>query len=148
MSVSEQQNNNTKTARSTIRDCGLRATSGRVAVLELLVARAVPMSHAEVSGALGGQWDRTTIYRNLVDLTEVGILHRSELGDRVWRFEVVSHAHDTTGHPHFVCIDCGLVECLTGYDLPTAPDGNVPQAVLHGDVEVTLRGQCDTCREV
>lgn len=145
----------TDTARHLIRDRGLRATAGRVAVLALLMEHGVPMSHAEVFETLrGSQWDRTTIYRNLVDMAEVGILHRSELGDRVWRFEYLADEHDPTSHPHFVCTDCGTVECLTDFNMPpTAPardpkEGHVPVSLLQGDVEVTFRGQCDTCRDI
>lgn len=132
-------------ARETIQNHSLRATSSRLAVLGLLMERGEPMSHAEVFEALGvEQWDRTTIYRNLVDMSDVGILRRWELGDRVWRFEFVDHHHHESEHPHFVCTDCGKVTCLPELILSNVPTSS-PVAVKHGEVEIQLRGVCDEC---
>jgi len=33
-------------------------------------------------------WDRATLYRNLVDMTDAGLLRRVDLGDHVWRYEL------------------------------------------------------------
>lgn len=132
-------------ARDAIQGNGLRATSSRIAVLCLLMERGEPMSHSEVLDALGvEQWDRTTIYRNLVDLSDVGILRRWELGDRVWRFEFVDHHHHENEHPHFVCTDCGKVTCLPDLVLTNIPKSS-PSAVAQGHVEIQLRGLCDDC---
>ena len=130
--------------REIIQKHGLRATSSRMAVLALLMQRGEPLSHAEVLDALGVErWDRTTIYRNLVDMSDVGILRRWELGDRVWRFEFVDHHHESE-HPHFVCTDCGKVTCLPDLVLSNLPTSS-PAAVRQGQVEIQLRGVCDDC---
>ena len=104
------------------------------------------MSHSEVVAALSAYtWDRSTLYRNLMDLSEVGLLRRSELGDRTWRFEVsCDHGHaDHTAH--FLCSECGDIMCLP--DLVVTPrDGNaLPFALSQGDIEVQITGRCDTC---
>ncbi len=133
--------------RTMVRERGLRATPSRLAVLELLLANASgqPMSHAEVAEKLAaGPWDPATIYRNLTDLVEVGLARRTDVGDHIWRFEVVSATHDAAGHPHFVCTECGTVECLPVMEF-VMPRSKTPRALKQRKVEVHVRGVCDTC---
>src|SRR5215831_14410873 len=98
--------------RGAVRAKGLRATPSRLAVLELLRTSDSPMSHGDVADRLSSaSWDRATIYRNLTDLAEAGLVRRKDLGDHIWRFEAVDNERDHE-HPHFVCAECGIVECL------------------------------------
>ena len=129
--------------RAQIRKAGLRATRSRVTVLRLLHNRDSPTSHPEVNDALGEDgWDRATLYRNLTDLTDAGLLRRVDLGDHVWRFELVTAHHDGDAHPHFLCTNCGDVSCLP--DLPISAVG-LPRSVAEGQVQIQLRGLCDDC---
>jgi Fur family ferric uptake transcriptional regulator len=131
-------------ARRAIRARGLRATPSRIAVLELLRAEAAPMSHGDVADRLGAHaWDRATLYRNLTDLVEVGLARRTDVGDHVWRFEAVTDDHDPA-HPHFVCTECGAVECLPEIELAIRR-AKAPRAVRQRQVEVHVRGLCDAC---
>lgn len=130
-----------------LRSAGLRATASRRAVLRLLSAWARPATHAEVARALEPDaWDRATVYRNLIDLAEAGILSRTDLGDHVWRFELarpVEPGHDQpSAHPHFLCTTCGEISCLPDLPLPVE---RVPAAVRTGKVEVRVHGICDGC---
>lgn len=134
--------------RGAVRDKGLRATPSRLAVLELLRASDTPMSHGDVADRLANQaWDRATIYRNLTDLAEAGLVRRTDVGDHVWRFEAVSGEHAQNQHPHFVCTECGVVECLPELELAikSAPRSKPPRAVKQRQVEVHVRGLCDGC---
>jgi len=131
--------------RTAIRGRGLRATPSRVAVLALLREQAAPMSHGDVADRLADQaWDRATIYRNLTDLSEAGLLRRSDLGDHVWRFEAVDSAHADEHHPHFVCTSCGTVACMPDLEL-SMRRGKAPRAVRQKEIEVQVRGRCDAC---
>ena len=81
-----------------IRTAGLRSTAPRVAVLRELEAATAPLSHADLVDSLGSQgYDRVTIYRNLTDLTEAGLVVRADLGDHVWRFELRRAGKEHTG---------------------------------------------------
>ena len=129
-----------------IRGAGLRATTSRVAVLGVLHAEHRPMSHSEVVEALSDHtWDRSTLYRNLMDMAEVGLLRRSELGDRTWRFEVsCDHGHgDHTAH--FLCSDCGVIACLPELEVRAQGGQEVPLALKTGAIEVQILGRCDVC---
>jgi Fur family ferric uptake transcriptional regulator len=130
-----------------IRASGLRSTAPRVAVLRQLEAAQAPLSHAELVDSLGDAgYDRVTIYRNLTDLTEAGLVVRADLGDHVWRFELrrAGEAHQGT-HPHFTCTDCGTVSCLPAEAVRVTPAKGAPRAVAARAVEVHLRGLCDSC---
>jgi Fur family ferric uptake transcriptional regulator len=135
--------------RSAVRAKGLRATPSRLAVLELLRSSDTPMSHADVADQLASQaWDRATIYRNLTDLAEAGLVRRTDVGDHVWRFEAVSEEHASGAHPHFVCTECGTVECLPELELTIsrqASRSKPPRSVKQRQVEVHVRGLCDAC---
>jgi Fur family ferric uptake transcriptional regulator len=141
----------TKKAESTaartkvLRDAGLRKTGPRLAVLQVLEGAKSPLSHADVADALDDETlDRATVYRNLMALTEAGIVRRTDLGDHVWRFELVRAvtAHETA-HPHFVCTDCGTVSCMPGVTVRI--DGGGAASVARRGFEVQLRGVCGDC---
>jgi Fur family ferric uptake transcriptional regulator len=131
----------------TIREAGLRVTQPRLAVLQVLEQQATPLSHADLIDALHGQgFDRVTLYRNLNDLADAGIVARTEVGDHVWRFELRKPAEAHQGiHPHFTCTDCGTVSCLPDDAVQINRSGRVPKAVREQTVEVSIRGVCDRC---
>src|SRR5438552_15770724 len=100
-------------ARQALRAAKLRSTSSRVAVLQHVSAAGKPVSHADVAEALVPQgYDKSTLYRCLVELADAGILARLDAGDHAWRFERRGDEHDAGEHPHFVCVDCGKITCL------------------------------------
>jgi Fur family ferric uptake transcriptional regulator len=131
----------------TIREAGLRVTQPRLAVMQVLEKQRGPLSHADLISALDGQgFDRVTLYRNLNDLADAGIIARTEVGDHVWRFELRKAAEAHSGvHPHFTCTDCGSVSCLPGDAVQIIRTGRVPKSVREQTVEVSLRGVCDRC---
>ncbi len=106
------------------------------------------MTHGEIAEKLAAAgYDRATVYRNLVDLVRTGLVMRADLGDHVWRFELVraeGKAH-ATEHPHFLCTDCGDVSCLPDDAVRIVPTRGAPRAVGKHDVEVQLKGLCDSC---
>lgn len=144
--------------RSRIRGAGLRSTPARLAVLQALEQRSTPVTHADLAGELVPQgFDKATVYRNLIDLTDAGLLSRTELGDHVWRFELRRETDEHSGdHPHFLCLDCGEVSCLSDVDVRIAPvqgkkgagrnSGQTKAGPRIGRVtEVLLKGHCDRC---
>lgn len=129
--------------RTTIRECGLRATPSRIAVLGLMQNATVALTHAEIADKLAGQgWDRTTIYRNLSDFVDSGLLRRTDVGDHVWRFERSEGQHSATAHPHFLCTACGSITCLPEVAFTGA---KAPRSMKTKAVEVHVRGVCDAC---
>ena len=130
-----------------LHEVGLRATPARLAVLDAVRRVASPVTHGELADQLDGSgWDSATIYRNLIALTEVGLIARTDHGDRRWRFEPVTTAvqHE---HPHFFCTDCGSVSCLPGLEVRLKKTGALPNAARAGGLEIQLRGVCDSCSD-
>jgi Fur family ferric uptake transcriptional regulator len=131
--------------RSKLRERGLRVTVSRVAVLEVLLAATQPISHAELVERLADLGcDSTTLYRNLVDLVDANLARRADVGDHVWRFALIRDEHDASAHPHFVCTACGNVQCLPTMQI-SAPTTKAPRAVKRKQIEIHVRGLCDTC---
>jgi len=127
-----------------IRSAGLRATPTRIAVLQLLQESDAPLTHAEVAKLLANMGiDGATVFRSLNGMTQAGLLRKAELGDHVWRFEAISDAEHDSGHPHFLCVDCGTVTCLGDVKL-TSRSRNATASV--GEVtEILVRGHCNAC---
>lgn len=132
--------------KKSIRGVGLRSTAPRMAVLKRLHAATQPVSHGELVDTLADEgMDRTTVYRNLVDLTDAGLVRRTDLGDHVWRFELKRGEGEAVRHPHFTCTDCGTVTCLPEVKLQVKPSKGVPKSLTRQRVEIQLRGKCDDC---
>ncbi len=140
--------------RAQIRATGLRATMARLSVMQELTAATSPLSHAQVADRLATkEFDRATIYRNLVELAEAGLVNRIELGDHVWRFELRRAGEDSAetstglspGHPHFVCVDCGEVSCLPTGSVSIKHPGGAKPEMISDVTEVLLKGHCGNC---
>lgn len=129
-----------------VREHGLRRTLSRASVLAYMREHPRPMSHGDVAKALASAgFDRATVYRNLMDLAEVGILVRTDLGDHTWRFELRRDADDGAAHPHFICTDCGVVTCLPRTSVKLVASRRAPKAIKKRAVAVQVRGLCDDC---
>jgi len=141
--------------RAALRAAGLRATLPRLAVLWALRRAGAPVSHNDVAAPLVGQGlDRATVYRNLLDLARVGLARRTDLGDHVWRFEAVlrtaakasaKKAGANEEHPHFLCNECGTVECLDDLTVQLGRSARAPRALRTHDIEILVKGRCDSC---
>ncbi|MBT4867441.1 MAG: transcriptional repressor [Planctomycetaceae bacterium] len=143
---SKQRSDEVAELRALIRDAGLRCTASRLAVMGQLRRATSPISHAELACDLAPLgFDKATVFRNLVDLTDANLLSRTELGDHVWRFELKSPGdpHDG-GHPHFVCVDCGGVTCLGDVEFNTASKRRAGR--IGRVTEILLKGYCRSCR--
>lgn len=130
--------------KNSLRASGLRATRARVRVLQHLHGRTRPTSHPEVHQVLAEEgWDRATLYRNLIDLTEAGLVRRVNVGDSVWRFELKTTPTDGA-HPHFLCTACGSITCLPQIPLPTE---GMPKSITSGEATLQIQGVCDDCHD-
>ena len=124
---------------------GLRVTKQRIAVLELLIEKRAPVSHAEITAALADPLDKVTLYRTLQTLKEAGITHQVQGLDGAWRF--CAHDNDAEGcpggHAHFLCLSCGRMSCLTNQKLPRVevPEGNEVEGK-----QLIVYGRCSGCR--
>jgi Fur family transcriptional regulator, ferric uptake regulator len=134
--------------RERVRASGLRVTASRIAVLQSLHRHATPRAHGEIAEELAPEgWDRATVYRILTDFAEAGLVRRADLGDHVWRFELLraETKHESAAHPHFLCNSCGDVTCLPDESVRVAPARGAPKAMRKKGLEIQVRGVCDRC---
>ena len=130
-------------AEKLLKKSGLRRTPVRVGVLELLGSTHQPMDVPQILAKLPEKTDAVTVYRTLNTFTRKKLVHRVRGEDRGWRYALGNSGPAAEHrHPHFVCEDCGKVECLGDADIPAsfvrslgvAPKYQVqyPEVVLHG----------------
>lgn len=133
------------TAKAFLHRAKLRATAARIAVVQCLARERFPLTHAEATERLSEfGFDQSTIYRCLTELADAGILARLDLGDSVRRFELLREKHSgVSDHPHFLCIDCGKIQCLSDFTFKLTPRRGAAKA---GRVtEVLVKGHCVSC---
>ena len=82
---------------------------------------------------------RATVYRNLRDLVEAGLVREVAVEGRSARFDVKGMRHH-----HFICDQCGEVENMDWFDVPQPPADSVGDRVVR-EYEVILRGLCTRC---
>jgi Fe2+ or Zn2+ uptake regulation protein len=140
-------NNGSSHAEAKLRKAGLRKTPVRISVLELLERSGRPMSVPQILARLKGV-DTVTVYRTLGTFVGKRLVHRVRGDDRTWMYapggmdDAPQHKH-----PHFVCDECGKVECLEQAEIPRgfvqSLGVGVGYAVRYP--EVVLHGVCPKC---
>ena len=131
---------------SALRDAGLKATRGRVAVLEALTDR--PHANAEtIFRTLLPTLPGTSIqnvHNVLGDLTAAGLLRRIEPAGSAALYE----RRIGDNHHHVVCTGCGAVadvDCVVGHAPCLHPSDAGGFAI--DTAEVTFWGLCLSCQE-
>ncbi|GMU77623.1 MAG: transcriptional repressor [Acidimicrobiia bacterium] len=133
-----------------LRRAGQRTTPNRAAVVDVLARAARPLTIPEILSADAGL-AQSSVYRNLVVLEQVGIVHRIVTNAEFAYFEL---AEDLTGdhHHHLICSACAAVE-----DVPASP---AIERALHRTIDeieratgfqtgthrIDLVGLCRDCR--
>ena len=134
-------------ALASLREEGLRNGGARRAVIEHLGTQSCCRSAQEIFDGIraqGGRVGIASVYRALVELVELDLVQRVELGDGVARFEP-SHA-DGDHHHHLVCDHCGKVEPFSDPGLERALEQTASRLAydMRGH-EVVLHGHCRDC---
>ena len=134
-------------ARAVLEQADLKKTPGRVAILNCLLSEKAPLTHQEILEKLTDfQINEVSIYRTLETFDRAGIVHKIEGVDKVWRFAISGEEPlnaDKPCHPHFVCTNCGKVECLTELEIPKLKPSSRKYVI--NSREMVLKGSCDQC---
>jgi Fe2+ or Zn2+ uptake regulation protein len=93
-----------------LRQISQRYTSGRREVVELLAGAGHPVSIGDIAELAPGL-PRSSAYRHLVDLQQVGVVRRVAANDEFSRFELAEDI--TEHHHHLLCTRCGKVTDVT-----------------------------------
>ncbi len=132
--------------KSLLRERGLRATGPRLAVVHALAAQPGPVSHSQLVKVMSGSdMDAATIYRNLMRLTDTGLLRVVSRANGMARYEFTAGRSDEThAHAHFVCSTCDRVSCLPEA-VVSSPKVDGRWAASLSDAKLVVRGTCPEC---
>jgi Fur family ferric uptake transcriptional regulator len=126
-----------------------RYTSGRRAIVDLLVSAGHPVSIGDIAERLPGL-PRSSAYRHLTVLHAAGLVRRVTASDEFTRFELAEDL--TEHHHHLLCMNCGKVIDVT---LPATFEQQAAEAIGQlADAEgfeahshrLDVLGLCAACR--
>ena len=128
-----------------LRRRGLRATPQRVAVISLFR----PGEHLTADDialrvqAVLSQIDRSTVYRTLQSLRDVGLLSETDLGGGIRQYELMS----SEPHHHLICNVCGHVETIDDHATDSLRAEIVARTGFLLDIgHLALWGTCTHCQ--
>lgn len=136
-------------AERRLRRIDQRYTSGRRAIIDLLLSAGHPVSIEDIAKHLPGL-PRSSAYRHLTDLQAAGLIRRVTANDEYTRFELAEDL--TEHHHHLLCVNCGKVTDVT---LPAALEQQVTGAISQlADADgfqahshrLDVLGLCAACR--
>ena len=130
-----------------IRNAGLRCTSAREMVLDVIESVGEPLSHAQLLARAPLQtMDQVTLYRTLAALHGAGLVHKVQGENSTWRYGPQPHVPDGCpgNHVHFLCVCCGAMSCLVDQPLPRVA---VPHGATVQHREYTAYGTCAACSQ-
>ena len=133
-----------------LKQAGLRVTPVRLAALEVLRRAGGPLDVPKILAKLPPATDAVTVYRTLNTFTRKKMVHRVRGEDRSWLYAIgdMGPERQEHRHPHFVCDECGKVECLQEAEIPRGfvRSLKLDDAYAVTYPEVVLHGVCPRCR--
>ena len=133
-------------SEGTLRHFNLRKTKIRIAVLDALAQSVGALSYAVLQERLS-EFDRTTLYRTLLTLSDYGLIHKAyeENGESYYArcFGCSDQAHNHE-HLHLKCSSCGGVECI---EISEQLKRNLAQLPFQ-EINISAKGSCSTCEPV
>ena len=123
-------------------DGGLRCTPQRYAVMAFLMECNRHPTAAEIFEAVNRvdpRSSKATIYNNLRDLVQAGLVREVAVEGRAAQFDAKGMRHH-----HFICDRCGSVEDVGWYDVPRPASRIIGKRVLR-ECELIFRGLCTKC---
>ncbi len=138
-------------AHAQLRAAGHNRGASRDALIEVFAAQGCACSAREIEQLINvGRRDgkpvgRSSIYRAIEQLHDLGLIVRVDPGDGVVRYEAIRTDHDHHHH-HMLCERCGA---LIPFDDPTLETAIAAIASRNEftvkEHDVTLRGLCAEC---
>lgn len=135
-----------KRASEILKIHGLKKTTIRIKVIEMLETMPHAVSQSEIEAQLFEEADRVTIYRTLNSLEDKGVVHKIIDREGLSRFALCSsncteHKHNDE-HLHFQCTECSRLFCLS---IPAAPILELPKGFTMSRLRLLADGVCREC---
>ena len=121
----------------------IRKTPSIEVLLTEFTRNGTAISAIELVKRLDDKLNKTTVYRVLDKLEDDGILHSflDKKGIK-WYAKCNSCTHDKhfDSHPHFQCLNCGKVDCVTvDVSIPKIPNREIVIS------QILIQGTCENC---
>lgn len=132
---------------------GLKVTTQRVAILEVLSNRPdMHMTAEEIYDCVKIKYPEiglATVYRTIQLLSELDLIDKLNLGDGYVRYEIGRKSSEENchhHHHHLICLDCGNIYAFQD-DLLETLEGRIKETLGFevADHEVKLYGHCKNC---
>lgn len=154
MKIGDDMPNNQEQFKDLLKKNGLKVTTQRVAILEVLSSR--PGKHLtaeEIYDYVRKKYPDiglATVYRTIQLLSELNLIDKLNLDDGYVRYEIGRKSKEDTchHHHHLICLDCGSIYAFQD-DLLETLEGRIRETLGFEvvDHEVKLYGHCKKCRE-
>lgn len=140
--------------KSLLKQNGLKVTTQRVAILEVLNNR--PEEHLtaeEIYDCVRIKYPEiglATVYRTIQVLSELHLIDKLNLDDGYVRYEIGKHQEKKRGHHHhhLICLECGQVFAFQDDLLENLEDRIFKTLDFEVvDHEVKLFGHCSQCKK-
>ena len=134
------------TAIADLQRHGFRKTAQRAVILEILEGSRSHLTAAQIADqVVDGDvaLTRSTVYRTLDTLVEVGMIKASQIGRSVY----YEYLHDDHSHHHLVCSGCGATVHIHGAEIDASLTRAASQAGFRvAEIQVLVGGVCRECR--
>lgn len=129
----------------TLENKSVRPTAMRILIYKYLAEKDIAVALTDIENAFE-KAERTTLYRTLKTFEEKGIVHQIDDGTNISKFALCEPGCnceiDQDLHLHFHCTHCDKTVCLTEHKIPHI---NLPSGYIAEDVNLVIKGICDTC---
>lgn len=127
---------------------GFRRGGARRAVIEVLAGEPCAVTALDIDERLRGRGrrvGRASVYRALVELGDLGLVHKLDLGSETAQYERTDPGGEH--HHHMVCDRCGKVQPFEDAGLERAvTQVSGGRGFEVRDHEIVLHGACEACR--
>ncbi|MBP1754564.1 MAG: hypothetical protein H6Q59_962 [Firmicutes bacterium] len=153
MKIGDDMPDNQEQFKNLLKQNGLKVTTQRVAILEVLNSRpGMHLTAEEIYDYVRGQYPEigiATVYRTIQVLSELNLIDKLNLDDGYVRYEISKGSKEEAchHHHHLICLDCGNVYAFQDDLLETLEERILSTMGFEVvDHEVKLYGHCKTCR--
>lgn len=123
----------------------VRPTAMRILIYKYMAERTNALALTDIEYAFA-KAERTTLYRTLKTFEEKGIVHQIDDGTGISKYALCEPGCnceiDQDLHLHFHCNNCHETVCITEHKIPHI---NLPNGYIAEDVNLVVKGICDTC---
>lgn len=124
---------------------GLKATPGRILLLEALAKRAEPLSVGTLHSVVKKAVDQVTVYRTLESLVNAGLVAIVDLRHGHAHYELIEGRNH---HHHMICVSCGEIEDIENCDISSFSKKALSQSKKFASINdhsLEFFGLCKKC---